>query len=92
MLSGRICSQLAEVALRDAQATLDPRHTDDDCEGAPPVREITLVDVEESRRLVLIAESLQIQGMMLGFSSDDPFESDAEIELRRCDEWERVLP
>jgi hypothetical protein len=92
-VTGRLLAQLAEVAIKDAAAVVDPRHTDDDREGMPPTRSITLGDIEESRRLCRLAAELELRAALAGFSAcDDPFESEEENERRRVECWDRVLP
>lgn len=92
-MTGRLYAQLAEVALRDAFAAVDPYHTDDDRDGTQPPRALTIEDVEESTRLANIGAELELRATLLGFPGcDDPFESAEEAERRRCETWDRVLP
>lgn len=93
-MKGRLLAQLADVFFRDAEAAVDPRYHPDDLEGFSPAREVTLEDVGESRRLALVAQELELRAMFAGFNplAEDPFESEAELERRRCEEWDRVLP
>lgn len=93
-LTGRMLAELAEVALRDAAAAIDPHHTDDDHDGSAPLRTITFEDLEESVRLSSIGAELELRAGFAGFpfGCDDPFDSDEERERRRCEAWDRVLP
>jgi len=92
MVSPRILAQLADVALRDARAAVDPHETDNLSDLAE-AREITIEDVGASVHLVAVHERLWREAATSGWCPvDSPWLSDEENEEIRCKTWDRVLP